>query len=92
MKRTPSQCPSCNHELAVTALGCLSCNTVVSGHYRLPPLLRLGPDDQEFVEAFVLASGSLKAMASALGVSYPTVRNRLNAIIEAMNAPQSKED
>jgi hypothetical protein len=84
MKRTPSQCPSCDGELAVTELSCLNCQTRVSGHYRLPPLLRLGPEDQAFVEAFVLSSGSLKAMASELGVSYPTVRNRLDAIIARM--------
>ncbi|AKS42468.1 DUF2089 domain-containing protein [Wenzhouxiangella marina] len=82
MKRTPSKCPSCDSELAVTELRCLDCQTAVSGHYRLPPLLRLDPSDQEFVEAFVLSSGSLKAMAGQLGVSYPTVRNRLNDIIE----------
>jgi hypothetical protein len=81
MKRTPSQCPSCDSELAVTELSCLNCHTRVAGHYRLPPLLRLPPEDQAFVEAFVRSSGSLKAMAKALGVSYPTVRNRLDTLI-----------
>ena len=84
MKRTPSQCPSCDSELAVTRLTCLNCQTEVTGHYRLPPLLRLDLDDQAFVEAFVVASGSLKAMAGQLGVSYPTVRNRLNHIIDQL--------
>jgi hypothetical protein len=81
MKRTPTQCPSCNAELAVTRLRCLACETEVSGHYRLPPLLRLSSEDQEFVESFMLQSGSLKAMATHLGVSYPTVRNRLDEVI-----------
>ena len=84
MKRTPSQCPSCDSELVVTRLTCLNCQTEVTGHYRLPPLLRLDPDDQAFVEAFIVASGSLKAMAGQLGVSYPTVRNRLNHIIDQL--------
>ncbi len=84
MKKTPAACPSCGSELAVTELTCLNCQTCVSGHYRLPPLLRLDPDAQAFVEAFVLASGSLKAMASRLGVSYPTVRNRLDDIINRL--------
>ncbi|MCC5864653.1 MAG: DUF2089 domain-containing protein [Wenzhouxiangella sp.] len=85
MKKTPSSCPACGSELAVTELTCLSCQTVVSGHYRLPPLLRLDPDAQAFVHDFVLASGSLKAMATRLGVSYPTVRNRLDEIIATMS-------
>ncbi|MEN1729188.1 MAG: DUF2089 family protein, partial [Pseudomonadota bacterium] len=90
MKRTPSQCPACDSELAVTALTCLNCQTVVTGHYRLPPLLRLSPDDQAFIERFVLSSGSLKAMAGELGVSYPTVRNRLNDIIENIQFHQDE--
>lgn len=82
MKRTPVQCPSCDGELAVARLACQACGTEVSGEYRLPPLLRLRPEDQQFAEAFILESGSLKAMAKQLGVSYPTVRNRLDEIIE----------
>jgi hypothetical protein len=82
MKRTPSKCPSCDQELIVTELSCLGCQTQVKGRYRLPPVLRLSPEDQQFIERFVLSSGSLKAMAGELGVSYPTVRNRLNDIIE----------
>ncbi len=84
MKRTPSQCPSCGSELVVTGLTCRSCETAVSGQYRLPLLLRLDTDEQQFIETFVLESGSLKAMARHLGVSYPTVRNRLDDIIRKM--------
>ena len=89
MKKTPSACPACGSELAVTELTCMSCQTRVSGHYRLPPLLRLEPDAQAFVQAFVLASGSLKAMATQLGVSYPTVRNRLDDIIKKLEEESS---
>ena len=84
MKRAPVHCPACDGKLAITELTCLSCETRVTGHYRLPPLLRLNPDDQRFIEAFVRASGSLKAMSGQLGVSYPTVRNRLDNIIETL--------
>jgi len=81
VKRTPIHCPSCDSELSVTRLVCTSCSTEVAGEYQLTPLLRLSPEDQSFVETFMIESGSLKAMASALGVSYPTVRNRLDEII-----------
>lgn len=84
MKRTPVHCPSCGGELTVTRLACRACATEVSGKYRLPPLLRLTADDQRFAEAFILESGSLKAMAKRLGVSYPTVRNRLDEIIDQL--------
>ncbi|TVQ35341.1 MAG: DUF2089 family protein [Wenzhouxiangella sp.] len=84
MKKTPAACPACGGELAVTELTCLDCETRVSGHFRLPALLRLDPDAQAFVHAFILDSGSLKAMASRLNVSYPTVRNRLDDIIATL--------
>lgn len=84
MKRTPSQCPACDGQLAISELSCLACNTRLSGQFPLPSLLRLPADDQAFVLAFVLASGSLKAMAGQLGVSYPTVRNRLDDIIQSL--------
>jgi hypothetical protein len=47
-------------------------------------LLRLAPDDLEFVVRFVRHSGSLKEIAKQYGQSYPTIRNRLNAIIEQL--------
>jgi hypothetical protein len=50
----------------------------------VPRLSLLAPADQEFILQFVMFSGSLKEMAKLMGVSYPTVRNRLNAIIEKL--------
>jgi hypothetical protein len=47
-------------------------------------LLKLAPQDLQFVEQFLLTSGSLKEMAKKLNISYPTVRNRLNNIIESL--------
>jgi len=47
----------------------------------LPALVRLPEDDQAFILQFFLTSGSLKEMASQLGISYPTVRNRLDDLI-----------
>ena len=81
MKIIPSDCPSCEAPLAVTQLRCGECETEVSGRYALPPISRLAHEDQDFILNFVKSSGSLKEMAKQLGVSYPTVRNRLNAII-----------
>ena len=51
------------------------------GEFQLPALSRLGSEDQQFALAFILGSGSLKEMAKLYGVSYPTVRNRLDDLI-----------
>jgi hypothetical protein len=75
------RCPSCEGELLATRLACRSCETALDGQFEIPALLQLSPEDLAFVTAFVRSSGSLKAMAQLLGVSYPTVRHRLDEIL-----------
>jgi hypothetical protein len=58
----------------------------LEGQFEIPALLQLSPDDLAFVTAFVRSSGSLKAMAQLLGVSYPTVRSRLDEILKNLEA------
>jgi len=55
-------------------------NIAVEGSFELPPLARLTMEDQIFVTAFVRCHGSIKEMEALFGISYPTVKNRLNAI------------
>lgn len=83
-KHFPKHCPSCQSTLAVTRLQCDHCETEIGGHYPLPALARLSTEDQAFILQFVETSGSLKEMAKRLSISYPTVRNRLNEIIETL--------
>jgi len=52
----------------------------VEGHFELPPLAQLTGEDQVFVAAFVRCHGSIKQMEKYFGVSYPTIKNRLNRI------------
>lgn len=91
-KSLPTKCPSCAHDLAIKRLACPQCGTEVEGLYELPVLASLSRDDQDFVERFVVASGSLKEMARLLGVSYPTVRNRLDGIIEQIRRLQEERE
>ncbi|MDD2255813.1 MAG: DUF2089 family protein [Bacteroidales bacterium] len=81
----PTQCPSCQEQLNVTCLKCAHCGTEVHGVYDLPLLARLTEADQQFVLRFVKSSGSLKEMATQMKLSYPTVRNLLNEIIQKIN-------
>lgn len=55
-------------------------DVVVEGPFELPPLARLSGEDQTFVAAFVRCHGSIKQMEQLFGVSYPTIKNRLNRI------------
>ena len=55
-------------------------DVAISGSFELPPLARLSGEDQVFIMVFVRNHGSIKDMERAFGISYPTVKNRLNRI------------
>jgi len=84
LRNFPTACPCCGRKLAVKRLCCEKCATEVEGLYPLPALASLPRDDQDFILDFIKASGSLKEMAALLKVSYPTVRNRLDEIIDKL--------
>ena len=91
MKVLPSICPACNSQLKVKSLICERCQTEIQGQYELPTLAGLSPGDQAFILEFIKASGSLKEMAKLLKLSYPTVRNRLDEIIERIKLAEKPE-
>lgn len=90
--KLPIQCPSCEQSLSVSQLSCAHCSTVVSGNYNLPLLLQISEEEQHFILQFFLSSGSLKEMASQMGNSYPTVRNKLDDIIHKINLLKTKSN
>jgi hypothetical protein len=87
----PTTCPACNNQLKVKSLICQQCDTEIQGQYELPALASLCPNDQAFILDFMKASGSLKEMAKLLGLSYPTVRNRLDEIIERVKLAENPD-
>ena len=78
-------CPDCKEPLRVNRLACPTCKLSLEGDFETSPLGKLSPDDQAFVIAFVRHHGSLKKMESIFEISYPTVKNRLNAIAAALD-------
>jgi len=85
-------CPACGDALQIERLGCGSCGSRVEGTFRLPRLARLSPYSQRLVEQLVLSSGSLKAVAKNVGVSYPTIRKRIDALIAELGAQLEADD
>jgi len=83
-RRMPSRCPVCNEEMIVTRLRCTSCDTAVEGSFEVSKLARLSREHQEFVEIFIKCRGNIKEVERELGISYPTVRGRLDGVIEAL--------
>lgn len=83
-KKLPAICPSCENSLFVRELKCSNCDTGIQGHFELPALLKLSPRDLNFILDFVKSSGSLKALSEQMKLSYPTVRNMLDDLIEKL--------
>jgi hypothetical protein len=92
MGKLTGYCAYCGGELHIERLRCKGCNIAVEGEIHLPRLARLEPEDRDFIELFVRLSGSLKDMSKQLGISYPTMRNRLNRIIELLTQEISKNE
>lgn len=88
----PVKCPSCESELVAVQLKCNHCETMVSGHFPLPELLQLNEEELRFVLSFFMASGSLKEIARQWKVSYPTVRNHLDDLIEKIKKIKQDEN
>src|SRR2546427_6188272 len=66
--------------LEIERVRLLDKDVAVEGRFDLPPLAQLAAEDQVFVAAFVRCHGSIKQMEKYFGVSYPTIKNRLNRI------------
>lgn len=84
MRKILESCPTCGGTFAVTELSCTVCNTVVHSRYAPCPFCRLSPEDLAFMLVFVKNRGNVKEMERELGVSYWTIRGRLNEVIAAM--------
>ena len=77
-------CPVCSGELAVTRLRCGDCGTVIEGEFGVGRFARLTREQTLVLESFLRSRGNLRDMERELGISYPTVRARVEALIRAL--------
>lgn len=73
-------CPSCQTALQPKVLSCPACDIKVEGPFQLNEFATLAQDDLHFLRIFVRCEGRIRDMEAALGLSYPTIRNRLSAL------------
>ena len=85
------RCPICNEALRVVRLDCEACGTRLEGNFALGRFHSLTADQLEFLETFIRARGNFKDVERELGISYPTVRSRLDAVIRALGFPSQVE-
>src|SRR6476620_3940057 len=88
-----STCPVCSNELSVTRLHCGSCGTTLEGDFAVGRFGRLNKDQLTLLESFLRSRGNLRDMERELGISYPTVRSRVEALVRALGfGPRGDED
>jgi hypothetical protein len=95
----PTVCPFCGGEVHVTHLYCRECDSHIEGHFAVNALSNVKPEYQafferfvsklseeqlSFVETFVRCEGRINRMETELGLSYPTIRNRLNEVVTSL--------
>ena len=85
-------CLNCQQQLAIERLRCSACALGYEGRFSLPRLARLTAEQQQLAERLLLAGGNLKEVALAEGVSYPTLRKRLDALIEGLQALRDEDE
>src|SRR3954469_25471256 len=77
-------CPVCSNELNVTRLHCRSCGTTLEGEFSVGRFGRLTREQLVLLESFLRSRGNLRDMERELGISYPTVRSRVEALVRAL--------
>lgn len=85
MIKVLTQCPVCDGRLKAVKLQCGSCGTVIENSFDFPPLMQLSREHMEFAEVFLRCRGNIKDVEKELGISYPTVRAKLDQVIEGLS-------
>lgn len=84
MRKILECCPNCGKDLEITQLKCTSCETLISARYSPCRFCKLSPENLRLLEIFIKNRGNVKEMERELGLSYPTVRNKLDAAIKEL--------
>jgi len=84
VRRMIHACPVCGHSVEITRLNCTRCEVRIEGRFRMCRFCELEPEHLEFLEVFLKNRGVIRDVEKELGVSYPTVRARLDALLEAL--------
>lgn len=79
-----SKCPVCSGKLKIVKLKCSKCGTVVENDFELSKFEYLTDEQLRFMEIFIMCRGNIKDVERELGISYPTVRAKLDDVISAL--------
>lgn len=83
-------CPVCTDELTITRLHCRTCGSALEGEFGVGRFGRLDREQMRLLESFLRSRGNLKEMERELGISYPTVRGRVDALVRALGLAEGE--
>ena len=79
-----TSCPVCGGQLEVKELHCSGCGTEYRGRFEICDICRLPQDQIDFIKVFIKNQGNIKGVEKDLNISYPTVKNKLAQVIQAL--------
>lgn len=85
-------CPVCKGKLMLTKIRCGDCGLAMEGSFTLPRLARLPYDMRLLAEQMILCGGNLKQLSAKIGVSYPTLRRKVDQMIEALGRLKAEDE
>lgn len=86
------KCPICDNDITITEMSCRECGTVVKGKFEPCKFCKLSKEQKNFIEVFIKNRGNIKEIEKELGISYPTVRNKIDQIIVELGYNVIKEN
>ena len=92
MQPLPSNCPLCSGEVTVTKIYCRDCDLTIEGRFTAGVFSQLTPEQLAFAETFIRCEGKITRMEAELGLSYPTIRNRLHEVIRSLGYEPGESD
>ncbi|AUG59009.1 DUF2089 domain-containing protein [Acetivibrio saccincola] len=78
------KCPVCGGDTSITKIRCSKCKTTIEGDFGLCKFCRLTPEQKEFIDVFIRCRGNIKEIEKELGISYPTVKNKIEDVVMAL--------
>ena len=90
--RVPSNCPVCGGDYEISKLTCEQCKSELAGHFHGCEFCSLNDEDMYFALTFIQCRGNIKDVEKALGISYPTVRRKLDGVIEKLGLSASRSE
>jgi len=92
MNNSLTQCPVCQGELTITRLKCESCDTSLEGRFGGGPFSHLSREQTDFLLTFIRCEGKLNRVEVEMGLSYPTLRNKLLEVIRSLGFEPGREE